>query len=130
MGKEQIYFGVMVGKQRAEYLMRCLDEPLCPHCGREIAECSADPCHQSAAGDIVSINYDDGNTIQFRYTEAVKKGGFVCPSCGGHEGEGFGFDVDANTASQKVVCHDCPAVWYDRYALVGYQLEEENDCTN
>jgi len=49
MEKGKIYFAVMVDKPRAEYLMRCLGEPLCPHCGREIAECSGDPCHQSTA---------------------------------------------------------------------------------
>jgi len=39
-----VYFGVTVSRQRAEYLMRCLDEPLCKACGREEAECSANPC--------------------------------------------------------------------------------------
>jgi hypothetical protein len=43
-GKDQVYFGVTVDAQRAEYLSKCLDAPLCKGCGREEAECSADPC--------------------------------------------------------------------------------------
>ena len=44
LADDQIYFAVTVSRQRAEYLARCLDEPLCNGCGREEAECSADPC--------------------------------------------------------------------------------------
>ena len=41
---DQIFFAITVDRARADYLMRCLDEPLCKGCGREEAECSADPC--------------------------------------------------------------------------------------
>lgn len=37
-------FSVKVDDLRYQYLMKCLVEPLCQSCGREEAECSADPC--------------------------------------------------------------------------------------
>ena len=41
---DQVYFAVTVTKRRAEYLYKCLHTPLCYACGREQAECEADPC--------------------------------------------------------------------------------------
>ena len=41
---DKVYFGIAVSKQRAEYLIRCLERPLCSHCGREEDECNAEPC--------------------------------------------------------------------------------------
>jgi len=41
---DKVYFGVTIDRQRAEYLRKCLNEPLCKHCGLEKAECEADPC--------------------------------------------------------------------------------------
>lgn len=44
MTNDTIFFGVQVSQMRADYLYKCLLRPLCRHCGREVAECSADPC--------------------------------------------------------------------------------------
>lgn len=41
---DKVYFAVTVTKRRAEYLYKCLQRPLCARCGREAAECEADPC--------------------------------------------------------------------------------------
>lgn len=41
---ERVYFAVTVPKHRADFLARMLDAPLCRFCGREVAECEADPC--------------------------------------------------------------------------------------
>lgn len=46
---ELVYFAAAVPRQRAEHLARALDEPLCTGCGREEAECSADPCQDVLA---------------------------------------------------------------------------------
>ncbi len=37
-------FRAVVDPIRFAYLTKCLDELLCQGCGREEAECSADPC--------------------------------------------------------------------------------------
>ncbi len=37
-------FRALVDPLRFKYLTSALDEPLCSGCGREEAECSADPC--------------------------------------------------------------------------------------
>jgi hypothetical protein len=44
-GEPMIYFGVTVTQQRAEFLARMLEVDLCEGCGRERAECDADPCN-------------------------------------------------------------------------------------
>jgi len=37
-------FRAWVDPIRFKYLTAALDEPLCQGCGREVAECEADPC--------------------------------------------------------------------------------------
>ena len=44
---EKVYFAVTVTKRRADYLYECLHTPLCDQCGRELAECEADPCKKA-----------------------------------------------------------------------------------
>lgn len=41
---DKVYLGIYVTKARAEYLVQCLERPLCLGCGREEDECQADPC--------------------------------------------------------------------------------------
>jgi len=41
---DKVYLGIEVSKARAEYLVQCLERPLCLGCGREEDECQADPC--------------------------------------------------------------------------------------
>lgn len=41
---DKVYMGLEVTKARADYLVQCLERPLCLGCGREEDECQADPC--------------------------------------------------------------------------------------
>jgi len=45
-------FRAVVDGARYKYLTACLDEPLCLACGREEAECDADPCCDMVGGVI------------------------------------------------------------------------------
>ena len=74
---DEIFFAITVDRARAEYLMRCLDDPLCKGCGREEAECSADPCP--------GVRIDRGEIVQcFRCCEYYDPHHLVnglCPDC-------------------------------------------------
>lgn len=43
-----------------------------------------------------------------------------CPVCRSTEIEGGFVEIDNGTASQRVSCNDCDAVWTDTYTLTGY----------
>lgn len=124
---DTIEFTVQVTKARAEYLARMLIEPLCDHCNRELAECDADPCQHSPYGLQGRGDDSDNHQVQHQstYVDAVRVAGNLCPKCGSDQIEGFGFNVEHDKASQRVICIDCPAIWYDQYALVGYIIESE-----
>lgn len=68
--------------------------------------------------------------------EFVESGGNTCPCCDSHSIEGESLDCDGSTASQKVRCLDCKAVWDAHYDLVSFDLyrspeqkESENEVT-
>jgi hypothetical protein len=128
VGRDQIYFGVTVTKQRAEYLARMLNEPLCNHCGRECAECDADPCQNSPFGLQGRGPDEDYQAMLDRtYIDEVKALGNVCPICGCLDLEGHFINVEHDKATQRVDClsESCQASWYDQYALDGYLLIKE-----
>jgi transposase-like protein len=56
--------------------------------------------------------------------EYVSLGGTHCPHCRSTQIEAPGScEVDAGTASQLMVCHNCDGEWTDQYKLTGYHLE-------
>jgi len=122
MGGGEIYFGVTVSPLCAEYLAKCLDEPLCKHCGREEAECGADPC-----ADVILETIPESK----KQSLYVVAGGCKCPQCGSTNIDGEGVEIGEGTATQECGCNNCAAEWYDRYALTGYSLIEEGEqCSN
>ena len=93
----------------------------------------ADPCEHSPYGlqgrgpDAADHQIEVDQVLQqSTYVNAVRVAGNLCPKCGSDQIEGYGIDVEHDKASQKVVCLDCPATWYDQYSLNGYIIENED----
>jgi len=77
----EIYFGVQVSAQRAEFLARVLDVPLCKHCGRVEAEWSGDPWESERIylGEIANCNgcykpFDPHHLSEAMYCPQCEKG--------------------------------------------------------
>ncbi|WP_298636789.1 hypothetical protein [uncultured Umboniibacter sp.] len=56
--------------------------------------------------------------------EADEMGFDGCPKCHSNNVQGGSFDVSDNTVSQKMLCDDCEAEWYDVYQLVTQEIVE------
>ena len=123
VGNSKIFFGHLVTRQRAEYLAKCLGEPLCSDCGRELAECDADPCAMKQHQHDAMVVYP------LRPERYASEKGQQCPACGGENFEGGSIEIGAGTATQKVWCTtgDCHALWYDEYTLTSYTMLREDD---
>ena len=50
----------------------------------------------------------------------IDNGGTKCPYCNSHDIEGREVNIDAGSAWQDVICHQCGQEWQDTYTLTGY----------
>lgn len=75
---DRVYLGIEVSKKRAEYLIECLERPLCLGCHREDAECDADPCidKQIELGELVKCKGCNHYFDPHHLTDGK------CPDCG------------------------------------------------
>lgn len=54
----------------------------------------------------------------------VKRGGNMCPACGGKEYTGGSVEIESSMATQELFClnKECGAIWRDWYRLHGYTM--------
>lgn len=74
---DQVYLGIQVSRARAEYLVQCLERPLCLGCGREEDECQADPC----TDELIKrggLQVCSGCTLTFHQNQLTDG---KCPNC-------------------------------------------------
>jgi len=63
--------------------------------------------------------------MPWKSNEDYIKESSLCPRCNSCEIVGHSVDIEGGSASQRVGCNECDAVWYDVYQLIGYQVDAE-----